>query len=267
MKQHRAALVAFISLAVAGFSFAVHSSTAAQTRTEANSPVNSGAVLVELFTSEGCSSCPPADELLRQVSGHRTSQGQLIVGLSEHVTYWNGLGWKDPFSSQVYTSRQDEYSRHFGLSSVYTPQMVVNGREQFVGGNDRALEAAFSAEAKRKQIALRIMDARLTEKNISFTYSASELPADASLELIAVLVDDMDRSNVGSGENSGRELVHVSVARAFAPLGALSEVEQEPVSLPLPASFKTNSGGGHHLLLFAQQRGGGAIVGLDTKAI
>ena len=94
-------------------------------------------VLVELFTSEGCSSCPPADALLRQVNGAETTEGQLIVGISEHVTYWNAQGWSDPFSSPVYTQRQNDYVDRFHLESSYTPQMVVNGAEQFVG-SDRA---------------------------------------------------------------------------------------------------------------------------------
>lgn len=100
------------------------------------------AVLVELFTSEGCSSCPPADALLRQVNGMRTQAGQLIVGVSEHVTYWNNLGWADPFSSAVYTNRQNGYGERFRLDSVYTPQMVVNGAKQFVGSDRGQLQAA-----------------------------------------------------------------------------------------------------------------------------
>ena len=94
-------------------------------------------VLVELFTSEGCSSCPPADALLRQVNGTQTAAGQLIVGISEHVTYWNSLGWSDPFSSSLYTERQNAYGERFHLDGVYTPQMVINGTEQIVG-SDRA---------------------------------------------------------------------------------------------------------------------------------
>src|ERR1700722_14677783 len=106
-------------------------------------------VLVELFTSEGCSSCPPADALLRQVNGTQTSEGQLIVGISEHVTYWNSLGWSDPFSSSTYTDRQNAYGARFGLDSVYTPQMVVNGTEQFVGSDRSSLANAIRKEQNR----------------------------------------------------------------------------------------------------------------------
>ena len=253
------ATVALLSLLPAGVS-----AQADATQAEAAHP---SAVLIELFTSEGCSDCPPADELLQQVSGHKTAEGQLIVGISEHVSYWNGLGWKDPFSSELYTGRQNNYSSHFGLSSVYTPQMVVNGREQFVGSDRRALQAALTAESQRKQIMLHIDSAQLAQGSITFTYSASALPAKGSLQLVAVLVDDVDRSNVLRGENSGRELTHVAVARSLAPLGALHEAEQRSVTLPLPASFHSNAGTGHHLVLFAQQNGDGAVMGTDTKPI
>jgi hypothetical protein len=229
--------------------------------------VGTGAVLVELFTSEGCSSCPPADEVLRQISGRTTQEGQLIVGLSEHVSYWDNLGWKDPYSSDIYTERQEHYSARFGLDSVYTPQMVVNGREQFTGGDRRALDAAFASEAQRKQIELHITSAQLMEKDVTFTYSVTDLPRKSSIQLVAVLVDDTDRSNVARGENSGRQLSHAFVARALAPLGTLQETEQRSVSLPLPPSFHGGSGTGHHLVLFAQEDRTGAVLGTDTKPI
>src|SRR5271156_923196 len=248
------AAVALLSLLPAGVA-----AQADATQAEAAHP---SAVLIELFTSEGCSDCPPADELLQQVSGHKTPEGQLIVGISEHVSYWNGLGWKDPFSSELYTGRQSNYSNHFGLDSVYTPQMVVNGREQFVGSDRRSLEAALATESQRKQIELHINSTQVTEKSITFSYSASDLPPTSSLQLIAVLVDDMDQSHVLRGENSGRELIHVAVARGLAPLGALHETEQRSVTLPLPPSFRSNSGTGHHLVLFAQQSGAGEVMGI-----
>ncbi len=254
-------------LTIAAFALYAPAAALAQTHTPAIPSAHPSAVLIELFTSEGCSDCPPADELLRQVSGQTTANGQVIVGISEHVSYWNGLGWKDPFSSDLYTNRQNDYGAHFGLGSVYTPQMVVNGREQFVGSDRHALEAAVASEAQRKQIDLRITSAEIIGKNITFTYSAADLPAKGSLELLAVLVDDMDRSNVLRGENSGRALIHVSVARALAPLGTLRETGQSSVSLPLPSSFTSSSGTSHHLVLFAQERGAGAVLGVDIKPL
>jgi len=141
-------------------------------------------VLIELFTSEGCSDCPPADELLRQVSGRQTEDGRLIVGISEHVTYWNSLGWKDPFSADQYTERQNGYGAHFGLDSVYTPQMVVNGREQFVGSDRLALVAALAREAQREQIGLHVTSAQITEKNITFSFGNESAHAGITATLL-----------------------------------------------------------------------------------
>ena len=103
--------------------------TAAQSAGSAadkSSPV----AIVELFTSEGCSSCPPADALLRQIHLKQAPSGQLIVGISEHVTYWNSLGWKDPYSSPIFTDRQSTYASRLSPEGPYTPQMVLNGRDQ-----------------------------------------------------------------------------------------------------------------------------------------
>ena len=159
---------------------------------------------MELFTSEGCSSCPPADALLRQMNGTRTSGGQMVVGISEHVTYWNSLGWSDPFSASVYTERQNAYSQRFHLEGVYTPQMVINGAEQIVG-SDRAafVRAVQKEEEQRPHMSLRILSLRVAGDNLTVNFSTSgDVPAQG-VDLIAVLADDSDRSNVLHGENSG----------------------------------------------------------------
>jgi hypothetical protein len=224
------------------------------------------AVLVELFTSEGCSSCPPADALLRQVNGTQTSGGQLVVGISEHVTYWNSLGWSDPFSSSVYTERQNAYSERFHLEGVYTPQMVINGAEQIVG-SDRAalLRAVQQEEEARPRMSLRIVSLSVAQNTLTVNFSTSgELPAHGA-DLIAVLADDFDRSSVLHGENSGRLLAHVAVARSIARVGRVQAVGERTVQIPIPASFETTPG--HHLILFAQTPGNGRVLGTDTKPL
>ncbi len=222
------------------------------------------AVLVELFTSEGCSSCPPADDLLRKISGRHTQDGQLIVGVGEHVSYWDYLGWKDVYGSELYTKRQSAYVSKFGLDELYTPQIVVNGREQLPGADSRALQAALATEARQKQIELHITNTQVVDGKLHFTYSAAGLPPSGSLQLVAILTDDTDRSNVQRGENEGRQLTHGAVARAFAPLGPLEATESKEVSLPLPA---LNQGSGHHLVIFAQQAQAGPVVGIDSKGL
>ena len=264
-RKHYPVLVASLALTM----LTVCSSTAAlsQAASTQNVAEHPPAVLVELFTSEGCSDCPPADDLLRRINGRKTDGGQLIVAISEHVTYWNSLGWRDPFSSDLHTNRQMDYGSHFALESVYTPQMVVNGREQFVGSDSRALQAALATEAQRQQIPLRIDSVQIKDHSVIFTYTASDLPEEGTLQLFAVLVDDIDQSSVLRGENSGRNLTHVAVARAFTPLGTLRGAVQHSTTLPLPPSFLSNPGAGHHLVLFAQQGRGGPVVGIDTKPI
>jgi hypothetical protein len=253
---------------VSALSLAFIGSAASMTPNHADpDPPQRTAVLVELFTSEGCSSCPPADELLRQISGHTTPQGQLIIGLSEHVRYWDYLGWKDPYSSDTFTSRQSAFSEHFGLDSVYTPQMVVNGSEQFVGGDRRALAAAFAREVTRAHIDLHINSAQVTANRLVLNYSAANLPSHRRLRLFAVLVDDQDESSVHAGENSGKKLIHASVARELVPLGQLNPTDGLSTSLQLPESFLADSHKGHHLVLFAQDPADGAVLGADTTRI
>jgi hypothetical protein len=236
---------------------------------EAQDKVNTPAqkvVLVELFTSEGCSSCPPADALLRQVNGAETSEGQLIVGISEHVTYWNGLGWSDPFSSPVYTQRQNDYVDRFHLDSSYTPQMVVNGAEQFVGSDRAAFVRAVQKEQEQHSpISLRILSVSVAGRTLTVNFSTSgDVPAHGA-DLFAVLADDADRSSVLRGENSGQTLAHVSVARSISRVAKLKAAGEQTVQVPIPSSFQASPG--HHLILFAQMPGNGRVLGADTKPL
>jgi len=224
-------------------------------------------VLVELFTSEGCSSCPPADALLRQIEGMQTESGQLIVGISEHVTYWNRLGWSDPYSSEVYTARQNGYGERFHLDSVYTPQMIINGSEQIVGSDKAGLLRAFQKEWQRPQIPVRILSTKIDGRSLTLSFSVGGMIPAAGAEIVVALVDDADHSSVLRGENAGRVLSHVAVARAITQVANIHAAMEKTVEVLLPSSFQSSQTGGHHLILFAQSAGLGQVIGVDTKPI
>lgn len=216
--------------------------------------------LIELFTSEGCSSCPPADALLRQIHLKKTADGQLIIGISEHVTYWNNLGWRDPFSAEAFTDRQQTYASRLSPEGPYTPQMVVNGRYQFVGSDTSALEKALRANLNVPHLDLQIDSLSLTPAGLNLQF-ALKSPVKSALDIVAVVTDDADRSNVLRGENSGRDLEHISVARVLTRVGTVHDSAEQTVNLRFPASFDAKSGSGHHLILFAQEQHQGAILG------
>jgi hypothetical protein len=233
------------------------------------SPANAqapGVVLVELFTSEGCSSCPPADALLRQVNGTQTPGGQWIVGISEHVTYWNAEGWSDPFSSPVNTERQNDYGQRFHLEGVYTPQMVINGAEQIVGSDRAALVGALQKEEQQRSLmSLRIVSLQVSGNTLTVNYSADgQVPAHGA-DLVAVVADDSDQSSVLRGENSGRTLAHVAVARSISRVGKVQVAGEKTLQLKLPPSYQAAQK--HHLILFAQTPGNGRVLGADTKPL
>ena len=224
------------------------------------------AVIVELFTSEGCSDCPPADAVLRQIDLKQTRAGQLIVGISEHVTYWNNLGWKDPFSAPEFTERQDVYASRMSPESPYTPQMVVNGREQFVGSDVGALQRALGDEARRPHPDLNILSATPSSSGLQVTFSIVGEMSNP-LDIVAVLTDDADQSNVLRGENGGRLLQHVAVARSLVRVATVSGAAQMSVHIAFPDGLHLDSGSGHHLILFAQEKHQGAIEAAATTTL
>jgi hypothetical protein len=225
------------------------------------------AVLVELFTSEGCSSCPSADALLQQVNGRYSDSGQLIVGVSEHVTYWNSLGWSDPFSSPTYTERQNAYGQRFHLDSVYTPQMVINGQEQIVGSNSAGLLRAIRKEDQMSQMDVHIASASLDGNILTLDFSVSGTIPGKGAEIYAILADDKTSSNVLRGENSGRTLSHVSVAWTITRVANLQEATELTIRLPLAGYIQQSSHLGRHLILFAQAPGFGQVLGVDTLSL
>jgi hypothetical protein len=245
---------------------AAHASSFLASAQSATADKPTSVVIVELFTSEGCSSCPPADSLLRQINLHEVNPGQLILGISEHVTYWNSLGWKDPYSLPVFTERQSVYASRLSPEGPYTPQMVLNGRDQFVGSDSGALERVLRDDARRNQLALNILSANRTASAVEVKFSLKGQTA-RPLDIIAVLADDADRSKVLRGENVGRLLQHVSVARSLTCVATVKGDTEQSVHVQLPDGFQLSDGSGHHLILFAQEQHQGAIVGAASMPL
>jgi hypothetical protein len=184
-------------------------------------------VLIELFTSEGCSSCPPADALLERLDRAQPARGAELIVLSEHVDYWNDIGWKDPYSSHEYSERQSAYAGHFGLSSIYTPQMVVDGHFEFVGSDERRAAQAIDNAMKGDKTPVHISSIRLSDDNtIALHLETGPLPpsiAGHSAEVWIATADDRDESHVSRGENAGRTLRHVAVLRNLVRVGTVTK--------------------------------------------
>jgi hypothetical protein len=181
-------------------------------------------VLVELFTSEGCSSCPPADALLERLDRYQPINGAELIVLSEHVDYWNGIGWKDPFSSHEYSERQSAYASQFGRGSIYTPQMVVDGHIEFVGSDERRATQAIESATKVRKIPVSISSSLSDEKTITLHIETGALPSSDGPESAGVflaIADNADESQVSRGENAGRTLKHVAVLRSLMRIGAV----------------------------------------------
>ncbi|HEY7545979.1 MAG TPA: DUF1223 domain-containing protein [Blastocatellia bacterium] len=194
---------------------------------DALSPVEGRkAVLVELFTSEGCSSCPPADRLLSELVQSQMVAGAEVIALSEHVDYWNRLGWADPFSSSAFSERQRIYSQVFENDSVYTPQMIVDGREEFVGSNAARARNAI-AQAARTAKATVTLSALPSEANrAAIKIHIENLPAATEgdkVEVILAITESELQSNVTRGENTGRKLAHTAVTRKMESIGSLQQ--------------------------------------------
>ncbi len=183
-------------------------------------------VLVELFTSEGCSDCPPADALLERLDRSQPVSGTELIVLSEHVDYWNDIGWKDPYSSHEYSERQGAYAGLFGLGSVYTPQMVVDGRFEFVGSDERRAIQAIESATKIEKIPVNISSIHLESGNVvSLHLDTGQLPssvAAGSAEILLATADEYDESHVSRGENAGRNLKHIAVLRSLTRVGTVN---------------------------------------------
>lgn len=179
-------------------------------------------VVVELFTSEGCSSCPPADALLTSLDRDQPVNGAQVIAIGLHVDYFNQLGWKDAFSSASFTARQQNYSDVFGPDSMYTPQIVVDGREAVIGSERDAVFAAIRAAAHREHLPVHIT-AHGGDGTVRLTMDLPAAPRNAEkIQVFAAITEGGLSSVVSRGENRGRTLHHAAVARTVKGVGFLT---------------------------------------------
>lgn len=180
-------------------------------------------VLVELFTSEGCSSCPPADALLAKLDELQPVARVTVIALEEHVDYWDHQGWRDPFSSADFTARQQRYAESLHVESPYTPQMVIDGRSEFVGNDsNRALhELAQAALTAKTTIHVTVRDYAAGQISLAVHVDAAGSQGNVWLAIAETGL----ASDVARGENAGRNLKHSAVVRKLTPIGKLKSGE------------------------------------------
>ncbi len=216
----RAVLAAMSAAAIAG-ALARHGAAARAATPEGpdagaiyQTPQTGRPVVLELFTSQGCSSCPPADALLSELAATRAD----ILPLGFHITYWDGMGWRDPFSLAAATERQRAYARLLGSTSIYTPQLIVDGRADVVGSDRQGVLAAITAAAEDARVTapLRVT---LAADAITVDIGAGQAPDGGAAEVLLVGYDPGHRTRVARGENGGRDLVESNVVRALIRLG------------------------------------------------
>jgi hypothetical protein len=206
-------------------------------------------VLLELFTSEGCSSCPPADDTLARLAREQSVDGAQIVPLAWHVDYWDSLGWPDPFSSAAFSDRQRGYASFLGRGSIYTPQAIVDGRAEMNGSGERALARAIADAARgpKARVSATVRadgDARVID------IAVGPLPSGAEpSEILVVVTQDHARVQVPRGENAGRTLDHIAIAREVRNLGTASSTGETRKSV----RFTTVKPGSSIVIVVAEQ--------------
>ncbi|MGZ3832177.1 MAG: DUF1223 domain-containing protein, partial [Mucilaginibacter sp.] len=217
-----------------------------------------GFAVIELFTSEGCSSCPPADALVARVQKERADKPVYILAF--HVDYWNRLGWKDVFSSHDYSTRQNQYAQWLKLSSVYTPQIVVNGRQEFVGSEEGTLRNAINISLQKSSKAEVTLNSIKVENDKATVQYHAEGATKNDVLLIA-LIEKNAITKVQRGENSGRTLSHVQIVTQLKSV-TLENGSKGTESIALPRSFDPQK---YELIGFVQDIKNGEIIGA-TKA-
>jgi len=228
-------------------------------------------VVVELFTSEGCSSCPPADTLLQELVGRQPIPGTEIIALEEHVDYWNHDGWVDPFSSPEWTLRQQTYVTLI-KKDAYTPELVVDGLSQFVGNDARQAQTEIEKAAGVTKTQVAITTAPSDSKGSRFHVSVGKLVGATSgdvAEIWLAVAEDGLHSQVASGENAGHVLQHVATLRSLRKIG-VADANGATASFTGDPVMKFNSRWNIeklHVIVFVQKKKSREILGAASTTI
>lgn len=224
---------------------------------------SSNPILVELFTSEGCSSCPPAETLLRTLDASQPIPRAQLIVLEEHVDYWDDQGWQDPFSAHAFTVRQNEYVKRLHLNSgPYTPQMVIDGAEAFVGSDQAQAGRAMAKADKLPKVDVEILAGQVENGKVLAHVKVAEVSSTADVFLALAL--DHAQSQVLRGENGGRRLEHVAVVRRLTAVGQVKK--GEPFSKDVPVALD-HPGQAYRLIAFVQETGEGKVLGAAVMRV
>jgi len=222
-------------------------------------------VVVELFTSEGCSSCPPADALLMRFDQQPIAGTEIIV-LSEHVDYWNHIGWKDPYSSKFFSDRQSAYSGNFGLATVYTPQMVVGGAAQFTGSDSETAAHEIETARNRQNVQVSISDVSLQSGVVHARVRADRLADGTSADVMVALALNHAESQVLRGENGGRHLSHAGVVQQLVKAGTVDRARAFDAEVKLKL-LQPSDAANLRVIAFLQQSGQKQILGAAMQKV
>lgn len=214
-------------------------------------------ILVELFTSEGCSDCPPADAFLKALDAAQPLPGAQLIVLEEHVDYWDDQGWRDPFSSHALTQRQSEYVDRLHVEKgPYTPQMVVDGSEAFVGSDRPQAGRAFAKELAVPKIIVQISALHIQDGKILAHVETGTVPAKA--EVFVAIALDHAQSQVLRGENGGKQLEHVAIVERLSSVGKVKKGESFSKDTAIKLDHPEKD---YRMIAFVQQADEGKVLG------
>lgn len=226
-------------------------------------------VLVELFTSEGCSSCPPADALLSKLEEQQPISAAEVIALEEHVDYWDQLGWVDPFSGVQWTERQQDYAAVRHDRGVYTPQMVVNGRTEFVGSREREARQAIAEAASQPRVEITINSLSSTKSTDGqFKVSVGKLAASQPAEVYLAVTETGLHSSVRAGENSGVDVYHSAVVRSLRKIGSADPGKDSAFTGETAVKFDKNwKRQNLRVVVFVQEKRSRHVLGVAAARI